>query len=421
LNIAQGEDLWIRWERSGLLGITDTSLSIDNLEFSAVPEPSTYLMLVLGLSLLFTLKGHRRAPTKPKSFRLFSLLALALSAPLAQAQFSAPHLDASASPGTPVSIADNDHLLIQQADGTSRQIKPGSKAQRITLPDGDCLVSYGKNKSGEPVIVLSPDVNATQPVRILVQGTLIEVSEDAVATVTLKKNAPAPEINPGYTGKIRVNGQLLPARDPIATDAAKTEGKTLYLYDPEWETCRLEKDFATERALDLENGRLAVLNPPKFNKSGPYFLAAVDAGTPPKIVWLRQQSYLRMKRADPETGLQNASYAPQEGTAQMKTLGHRELFGGAVDPSQRTQLFFRILPDLLRGTRQTQGLLQKASRGQATTEDLRSLQQTGRVIWVVKCRLVEDLTPPDGDPDPIKDAITESLQVRLVPVATTPF
>jgi hypothetical protein len=420
LNLASGQNLWIRWERSGTIGILDNALSTDNLQFAAVPEPSTFLMLGLGLALLAALKrGRRPAALRSKPHLLFGLAALALSGAAGYAQFSA-HVDAPAAPSTThLGIGTDDALTIRQTDGTVRQIKPGAKAQLVALPEGPCRISYGKNRAGEAVIIISPDPNATQPVRIRLQNSTVEISEDAVATLTVKPHAEKPEINPGYTGTVKMDGQQVPARDPLGVDSVKRDGKALYLYDPEWQTASLEKDFATERALDLEQGKIRVLNPPKFDKSGPYFLAAVEGSSPPEIVWLRQQSYLKQDSQD--SLLQTASYNPEAGLASLKTLGHRELFGGAVDPSRMAARFFALMPELLRGTQETQALLKKTSLGQATAEDLRSLQQTGRVIWVVKCRLVDDLTPPEGDPDPIKDAITESLQVRLVPAATTPF
>jgi len=61
--VANGSDLWIRWDRTGLLGITDRSVSIDDVSFSAsaVPEPAIYVLI--GLSLL-ALHIYRKIQTR---------------------------------------------------------------------------------------------------------------------------------------------------------------------------------------------------------------------------------------------------------------------------------------------------------------------------------------------------------------------
>lgn len=47
LNWAQDEVLWVRWRQQNLAG-TDAQLALDDVSFTAVPEPSTYAMLVLA-------------------------------------------------------------------------------------------------------------------------------------------------------------------------------------------------------------------------------------------------------------------------------------------------------------------------------------------------------------------------------------
>jgi len=52
-----GETLWIRWFSPNVAGV-DQSISIDNVTFSAIPEPSTYA-LMFGLGVL-GVAGYRR-------------------------------------------------------------------------------------------------------------------------------------------------------------------------------------------------------------------------------------------------------------------------------------------------------------------------------------------------------------------------
>lgn len=59
LNWASGESLWLRWTERNDLG-SDHGLAIDNLSFTAVPEPSQY-MLGVGLSLMVFAGFHRRS------------------------------------------------------------------------------------------------------------------------------------------------------------------------------------------------------------------------------------------------------------------------------------------------------------------------------------------------------------------------
>ena len=62
-NWAAGETLWIRWTETNDAG-NDHGLAIDNVSVTAgtaIPEPSTYAMILGGLTLgLVALRRYRR-------------------------------------------------------------------------------------------------------------------------------------------------------------------------------------------------------------------------------------------------------------------------------------------------------------------------------------------------------------------------
>lgn len=53
-------DLWLRWEDTQLAGNADDGLAIDNVRFSAVPEPSSLLLLLAGAGIA---AARRRRPS----------------------------------------------------------------------------------------------------------------------------------------------------------------------------------------------------------------------------------------------------------------------------------------------------------------------------------------------------------------------
>jgi hypothetical protein len=94
LNIAQGADLWLRWDRASLLGVVDNSLAIDNLSFNAVPEPGTYLLFGLSLMILmlpavwkkFSHSSPKAAQTVVSGIHLGSILMMVFFTPGLNAQ-----------------------------------------------------------------------------------------------------------------------------------------------------------------------------------------------------------------------------------------------------------------------------------------------------------------------------------------------
>ena len=56
---AAAEVLWLRWRQQNLSG-NDAQMALDDLSFTAVPEPSTYAMLVLAAAGLGAHLARRR-------------------------------------------------------------------------------------------------------------------------------------------------------------------------------------------------------------------------------------------------------------------------------------------------------------------------------------------------------------------------
>ena len=59
LSWLDNEILWVRWRQQNLSG-TDAQMALDNVAFSAVPEPSTYALLALGAAGLAAYRFRRR-------------------------------------------------------------------------------------------------------------------------------------------------------------------------------------------------------------------------------------------------------------------------------------------------------------------------------------------------------------------------
>jgi hypothetical protein len=60
LSWLDNEILWVRWRQQNLSG-TDAQMALDNVAFSAVPEPSTYALLALGAAGLAAYRLRRRS------------------------------------------------------------------------------------------------------------------------------------------------------------------------------------------------------------------------------------------------------------------------------------------------------------------------------------------------------------------------
>jgi hypothetical protein len=56
---SEGDVLWVRWRQQNLSG-TDAQMAIDDVSFSAVPEPSTYALLALAGTALVGYAACRR-------------------------------------------------------------------------------------------------------------------------------------------------------------------------------------------------------------------------------------------------------------------------------------------------------------------------------------------------------------------------
>jgi hypothetical protein len=60
LNWLQDEVLWVRWRQQNLSG-TDAQMALDDVAFSAVPEPSTYALIALAGAGFAAYRLRRRA------------------------------------------------------------------------------------------------------------------------------------------------------------------------------------------------------------------------------------------------------------------------------------------------------------------------------------------------------------------------
>jgi hypothetical protein len=136
----------------------------------------------------------------------------------------------SATAATSLQIKEGGYLSINSADGQAvTSLASGSVSETIQSDNQSFKVSYGKDLKGNSTLIIYADPENPQSLDLNVYGRAVQMTEDAVLTITGGVRSPQAVYQAGVLGTVTIDGNTLPSGGTYTNDAVAYSNNTLPL------------------------------------------------------------------------------------------------------------------------------------------------------------------------------------------------